>query len=137
SIPRVRARLCQRRHPESSESVPTWRCERPSLRGVGAGDRAGGVSLGGFARSAGRVGAAVQNALEIVRLGGLETDEEPSPFDVVSEQPIYRLRRYFPERASSAPDRPVIVLVPPLMLSAEVWDVSPATSAVARLTEDG
>ena len=44
-----------------------------------------------------RVGAAAQNALEVARFGGLETGEEASPFEVVAERPIYRLRRYFPD----------------------------------------
>ncbi len=80
-----------------------------------------------------RLGAAAQNALEVARFGGLETGEEPSPFDVVAEQPVYRLRRYFPDVASGPP----VVLVPPLMLSAEVYDVSPASSAVTVLSENG
>ena len=40
-----------------------------------------------------RAGAAAQNALEVARFGGLETGEEPSPFDVVAEHRVYRLRR--------------------------------------------
>ncbi|MDX1510132.1 MAG: alpha/beta fold hydrolase [Nitriliruptorales bacterium] len=88
----------------------------------------------GLLTSAGRIGAAAQNALEIARLGGLETDEEPSPFELVSSGEDYRLRRYFP--ANSAPgDRPPVLLVPPMMLSAEVWDVSPKASVVLRLHE--
>ncbi len=45
---------------------------------------------------AGRLADAAQNALEVARFGGFETDEEPSPYDVVSTRPVYRLRRYFP-----------------------------------------
>ena len=55
-----------------------------------------------IARSASRLGAAAQNAFEVARFGGLETDEEPSPFEVVAERPVYRLRRYFAERGGRA-----------------------------------
>ncbi len=79
------------------------------------------------------LGAAAQNALEVARFGGLETGEESSPYEVVAERPVYRLRRYFPEVATGPP----IVLVPPLMLSSEVYDVSPAASAVTILSEHG
>jgi hypothetical protein len=72
-----------------------------------------------------------QNALEVARFGGLETGEESSPYEVVAERPVYRLRRYFPEVATG----PAIVLVPPLMLSSEVYDVTPTASAVNILSE--
>ena len=82
-----------------------------------------------------RFGALAQNALEVARFGGLETDQEPSPYTVVSEQRIYRLRRYYPgdDASSAAP----VLLVPPMMLAAEVYDVSPSTSAVTILREHG
>lgn len=82
--------------------------------------------------------AYVENAVEVLRFGGLQTDEQPSPYDVVARRPMYRLRRYFPEgQGEEGTSRPPIVLVPPMMLSAEVWDVSPATSAVAALHRAG
>jgi putative long chain acyl-CoA synthase len=89
------------------------------------------------ARSVARVGAAAQNALEVARFGGLETGDEPSPYEVVASGAVHRLRRYFPERAEDRPDRPPVVLVPPLMVSAEVYDVSPSTSGVAALAARG
>jgi putative long chain acyl-CoA synthase len=79
------------------------------------------------------LGAAAQNAFEVARFGGLETDEQPSPFDVVAAGSAYRLRRYFPDRAVGAP----VLLVPPLMLAADVYDVSPSSSAVSVLREHG
>ncbi|MEY2472608.1 MAG: putative long chain acyl-CoA synthase [Actinomycetota bacterium] len=88
-------------------------------------------------KAIGRVGATAQNALEVARFGGLDTGEEPSPYEVTVTQSVYRLRRYFPERAETEPERPAIVLVPPLMLSTEVYDVAPATSAVAALVDAG
>lgn len=90
----------------------------------------------------------VLNAVEVVRFGGLQTDEEQSPFEIVARRPMFRLRRYYPPATGDAdqsgvhidedePPRPPIVLVPPMMISAEVWDVSPSTSAVAALHEAG
>ncbi|MCU1658836.1 MAG: Polyhydroxyalkanoic acid synthase [Pseudonocardiales bacterium] len=86
-------------------------------------------------RIARRISATARNAAEVVRFGGLETGEQPSPYTVAAEQPNYRLRHYFADdvTAGSTP----ILLVPPLMMTTEVWDVSPATSAVASLHADG
>src|SRR5579875_1051849 len=83
----------------------------------------------------GRLGAAAQNALEVARFGGLATGEEPSPFEVASEHRVYRLRHYY--AGEVAPDAPPVLLVPPLMLAAEIYDVSPRTSAVSLLREHG
>jgi putative long chain acyl-CoA synthase len=85
-------------------------------------------------RPAGRLGAAAQNALEVARFGGLETDQQPSPYDLAAEHRVYRLRHYYP--SADAARRPVL-LVPPLMLAAEIYDVAPATSAVSLLHAGG
>jgi putative long chain acyl-CoA synthase len=85
-------------------------------------------------RPAVRLGAAAQNAFEVARFGGLTTDEQPSPYDVVTEQRVYRLRNYFPDAGTG---RPPVLLVPPMMLAAEVYDVSSATSAVQILDQNG
>lgn len=82
----------------------------------------------------GRLGAAAQNALEMARFGGLTTDEEPSRYEAVSEQRVYRLRHYL---AGEEPSGPPVLLVPPMMLAAEVYDVSPSTSAVTVLKRNG
>ena len=74
-------------------------------------------------RPVGRLGAAAQNALEVARFGGLATDEEPSPYELAAEERVYRLRHYYADVHRGAP---AILLVPPLMLAAEVYDVSPA-----------
>ncbi|WP_029458100.1 AMP-binding protein [Dietzia alimentaria] len=90
----------------------------------------------------------VVNAVEVLRFGGLQTDEEPSPFEIVTRRPMFRLRRYYAAPTVTSGDgsggidddetvRPPIVLVPPMMISADVWDVSPSTSAVAALYEAG
>jgi putative long chain acyl-CoA synthase len=88
---------------------------------------------GPISKSASLLGAAAQNAFEVARFGGLETDEEPSPFGLVAERPVYRLRHYYADEASGAP----VLLVPPLMLAADVYDVSPASSAVSVLHDNG
>lgn len=93
-------------------------------------------------RPAARIGAAAQNALEVARFGGLETGDEHAPFEVFAEQRMFRLRRYFPpadvRRLGGKPqDRPPVLLVPPMMLAADVWDVSPTASAVRDLHAGG
>ncbi|MFC5185294.1 alpha/beta fold hydrolase [Actinomadura harenae] len=86
-----------------------------------------------------RLGSTAQNALEVARFGGLATDEDASPSEVVARRRIYRLRHYFPSGSpsqASAPEddkRPVMLLVPPLMITAEVYDISSRVSAVAEL----
>ncbi|HVU91946.1 MAG TPA: AMP-binding protein, partial [Jatrophihabitans sp.] len=57
------------------------------------------------------------------------------PYEVAAERPNYRLRHYF--AGSAAEDAAPVLLVPPLMMTAEVWDVSPTTSAVAALHAAG
>jgi len=85
-------------------------------------------------RPVARLGAAAQNALEVARFGSLETDQQPSPYDIASEERVFRLRHYYPD--DDAPGPPVL-LVPPLMLASEVYDVSPSSSAVTILREHG
>jgi putative long chain acyl-CoA synthase len=90
----------------------------------------------------GRIGAAAQNALEVARFGGLNTDEQPSPYTVAAEHRVYRLRHYYAPEAAGNGDRPIaagpaVLLVPPMMLAAEIYDVSPQTSAVTLLHEHG
>jgi putative long chain acyl-CoA synthase len=87
-------------------------------------------------RPAARLGATAQNALEIARFGGLETGEQASPYEVAARGTVYRLRRYFPPAGNGASGPPVL-LVPPMMLVADVYDVSPSASGVATLREHG
>ncbi len=85
---------------------------------------------------ASRLGAAAQNALEVARFGGLQTDEQPSPYEVFAERSVFRLRRYYaPEKGGDA--GPAILLVPPMMLAADVYDVSPSSSGVTILHDGG
>lgn len=84
-----------------------------------------------------RLGLMWQNGLEIARAGRL-TAPYGAPFEVMHEEHVYRLRRY-----QAMPDpgvQPIaapLLLVPPLMVASEVYDISPDVSAVAALSRWG
>ncbi len=84
-----------------------------------------------------RFGMAWNNALEIATAGRL-TAPYGAPYEVVHEEKVYRLRRY-----QSTPDAGVpickspLLLVPPLMVASEVYDIAPDVSAVANLSRAG
>ncbi|MEV2222265.1 acyl-CoA synthetase [Nocardia vinacea] len=82
-----------------------------------------------------RLMATAQNGLEVIRFGGLTHDVESSPFEIVERRRMYRLRHYFPDDAT--PGRPVAVLVPPLMVNADIWDVNADDGAVGILHRGG
>src|SRR5688572_13694528 len=84
-----------------------------------------------------RLGLAWQNALEIARAGRL-TAPYGAPFEVVHQERVYRLRRYErkPEPGAPVVDAPLL-LVPPLMVASEVYDISPEVSAIAFLARSG
>lgn len=84
-----------------------------------------------------RVVATAVNGIEVLRYGGLRVDAQPSPYDVVAREPVHRLRHYFPKTGQDGGPRQPVLLVPPLMQVADVWDISPSTSAVAMLHERG
>ncbi|HEY5856320.1 MAG TPA: AMP-binding protein [Aldersonia sp.] len=90
-----------------------------------------------------RAVALVVNGFEVARYGGLRTDAAHAPYDVATHQPVYRLRHYYPEDNTANTDNTAVatgkpvLLVPPLMQVADVWDISPDTSAVAMLREQG
>jgi putative long chain acyl-CoA synthase len=75
-----------------------------------------------------------QNALEIVRAGRL-TAPYGAPFEITIQTPIYRLRHYKAEGVA-ARGRPLL-LVPPLMVASEVYDIAPDISSIAFLTRAG
>src|SRR5882762_7434301 len=114
-----------------------------------------------WARRLRRLGLAWDNALEIARAGRL-TAPYGAPFELIHEERVYRLRRYArlagpaiadpaPETAPAAmpggapagadagwpPPAAPLLLVPPLMIAAEVYDISPDVSAVAYLQRAG
>jgi putative long chain acyl-CoA synthase len=86
-----------------------------------------------------RLGLAWQNALEIARAGRL-TAPYGAPFEVMHEERVYRLRRYqrmAPDDPAAAPPAAPLLLIPPLMVASEVYDISPDVSAVAYLQRAG
>jgi putative long chain acyl-CoA synthase len=80
------------------------------------------------------VGLAWENALEIARAGRL-TAPYGHPFEVVHQDRVYRLRRY--EKSAAQTVKSPLLLIPPLMVASEVYDISPDTSAVAYLAREG
>jgi putative long chain acyl-CoA synthase len=107
----------------------------------------------------GRLASAIRNGLEIARHGTLGERAPSSPYTVAARGPHHRLRRYYPPEdaettrtrpsreaeavdeatptADSTAGRPSALLIPPLMMSTELWDVAPGASAVTTLYEAG
>lgn len=83
-----------------------------------------------------RLAATIRNGAEVLRFGGFETGSRPSPFQTVQRCDMYRLRRYFPDSPNDPP-RPPVVLVPPMMMSANVFDVTRDQGAVGILHDLG
>jgi putative long chain acyl-CoA synthase len=78
--------------------------------------------------------AALRNARDIARMGRLEQTAK-TPCEVVLRRPTFKLRRYLdvaPRDVAEA-SRPAILMVPPLMITAEVYDIAPGGSAVESL----
>ncbi|MGA9491450.1 MAG: AMP-binding protein [Mycobacterium sp.] len=88
-----------------------------------------------MAKRTDQLGAVAMNAAQLLMHGGFETGEKGSPFEVVTKEPMYRLRHYFPDSDSTG--RPAMVLIPPMMFVADVYDVSSTSSAVSVLHEHG
>ncbi|HET9892705.1 MAG TPA: AMP-binding protein, partial [Mycobacterium sp.] len=86
-----------------------------------------------------RLIATAQNGLEVLRLGGLETGSVASPSQIVESVPMYKLRRYFPpdSRRGQSPVGPPVLMVHPMMMSADMWDVTREEGAVGILHAQG
>ncbi len=97
------------------------------------------VDLSAITGPVGRLVATAQNGLEVLRYGGLETGAVPSPFQIVESVPMYRLRRYFPpdSRPGATPAGPPVLMVHPMMMSADMWDVTRDEGAVGILHKAG
>lgn len=76
-----------------------------------------------------RIRESARNALELAKYGRFG-DDYGAPFEVVHRDANHRLRRY---ATGAPPDAPVALLVPPLMVTAEVYDIAPDVSAVGAL----
>jgi putative long chain acyl-CoA synthase len=97
------------------------------------------VDLSAITKPVERLVATAQNGLEVLRFGGLETGSVPSPFQIVESVSMYRLRRYFPpnDRNGQAPAGPPVLMVHPMMMSADMWDVTRDEGAVGILHTAG
>jgi putative long chain acyl-CoA synthase len=97
------------------------------------------LSFSAIRRPVEQLMATAQNGLEVLRLGGLETGSAPSPFQIVESVPMYKLRRYFPpdNRPGQPPAGPPVLMVHPMMMSANMWDVTRAEGAVGILHAAG
>ena len=78
---------------------------------------------------------ATENALELARLGHF-TDPEHAPYKVAHQMRIARLRRYGGDDHRPSVEAPLL-LIPPLMVTAEIYDVAPDISGVTALTQLG
>jgi putative long chain acyl-CoA synthase len=97
------------------------------------------LNLSSVTRPVERLMATAQNGFEVLRWGGLETGVVPSPFQIVESKPMYKLRRYFPpdSRPGQPPAGPPVLMVHPMMMSANMWDVTREDGAVGILHEAG
>lgn len=93
------------------------------------------LNLTAVTRPVERLVATAQNGLEVLRLGGLETGSAPSPFQIVESVPMYKLRRYFPpdSRPGKALVGPPVLMVHPMMMSANMFDVTREDGAAGIL----
>lgn len=97
------------------------------------------MDLSAITKPVERLVATAQNGLEVLRFGGLETGAVPSPFQLIQNVPMYRLRRYFPPdvRPGAAPAGPPVLMVHPMMMAADMWDVTRDDGAVGILHKAG
>ncbi|MEM8608708.1 MAG: alpha/beta fold hydrolase [Myxococcota bacterium] len=82
-----------------------------------------------------RVAMAAENALELARLGRF-TDPVHAPFRIEHTMDIARLRRYGSDDYRPSVPGPLL-LIPPLMVTAEIYDVAPDISGVSALVAQG
>lgn len=75
----------------------------------------------------------MNNALEIARFGRLSPADSEA-FDVAERGAHFRLRHY---GRVGEPEAGPVLLIPPLMLTAEIYDVAPDISAVGALRRAG
>ncbi|MBB4856070.1 putative long chain acyl-CoA synthase [Mycobacteroides chelonae] len=95
-------------------------------------------NLSSLTKPVARLAATAQNGLEVLRLGGLETGSTASSHQIVESVPMYRLRRYFAPGSSETQDAgPVVLMVHPMMMAADMWDVTQDGGAVGILHRAG
>lgn len=97
------------------------------------------LNLSAITKPLERLVATAQNGYEVARWGGLETGAVPSPFQIVESNNMYKLRRYFPpdNRPGRRRAAPPALMVHPMMMSANMWDVTREDGAVGILHAAG
>ncbi len=83
-----------------------------------------------------RVTLAAQNALELIQAGRL-SEPYSAGYDVLHSDARYSLRRYQGTLATNKQVSAPLLLIPPLMLTAEIYDISEELSAAATLVREG
>ena len=83
-----------------------------------------------------KVTMAAQNALELIQVGRL-SEPYSAGYDVLHTDARYTLRRYRGTHATNRRASSPILLIPPLMLTAEIYDISEELSAAATLVREG
>ncbi|WP_328408723.1 SDR family NAD(P)-dependent oxidoreductase [Nocardia sp. NBC_00403] len=81
--------------------------------------------------------AGLENGFEVLRHGRLRGGNEPLPFDIAEQRAMYRLRRYQPPESAAGSNPPVVLMIPTLMLSADLYDLDAHHGAVATLRQAG
>ena len=82
-----------------------------------------------------RLSLGARNALEIARFGRL-TEPYQAPFRIEHQDEFMRLRHYEGRRPGTGLDAPIL-LVPPLMVTSDVYDIAPDISAIAKMLDEG
>ena len=97
------------------------------------------LSLSAISKPLERLVATAQNGYEVARFGGLDTGAVPSTFQIVESTTMYKLRRYFPpdNRPGRPKPGPPVLMVHPMMMSANMWDVTKDEGAVGILHDAG
>ncbi len=84
-----------------------------------------------------RLKLSAANATEMIRLGRL-TAPHRTPYEIVHQDRIYALRRYESiERTEGEGVQAPLLLVPPLMVTSEIYDMAPDLSAISFLLGQG
>ena len=83
-----------------------------------------------------RLSKGAKNTIEVLREGRMGSPYR-APFDLVMEEKNFRLRHYQAPEGAAQPVRQPMLLVPPLMVSSEIYDISPELSAVSWLGSQG
>ena len=96
----------------------------------------GGTQPARLGRGLRRLREGARNALDFFRAGGL-SEPYHAPYRVALEAGILSLRRYEPIAERRDDELEPLLLVPPLMVTAEIYDISPDLSAVAALKQAG